>query len=91
MSDTFPRPTHHHGCRGEQDVAAVRLSVSDHVAAVRRQMASELSLPAHMQSQPPSTGRLMPFIAPFSSRKRDASTTSAIVTSRPVGVRETRA
>src|SRR5213078_949958 len=44
-----------------------------------------------MHSQPPSTGRLMPFIARFSSRKRDAFTTSAIVTRRPVGVRSTRA
>ena len=39
----------------------------------------------------PSTGRLMPFSARFSSRKRDASTTSAIVTSRPIGVRCTSA
>ena len=44
-----------------------------------------------MQSQPPSTARLMPLIASFSSRKRDASTTSAIVTRRPIGVRWTSA
>ena len=46
-----------------------------------------LTLQRHMQSQPPSTARLIPLTAPFSSKKRDASTTSAIVTSRPVGVR----
>ena len=45
----------------------------------------------HIHVQPPSTTRLMPFTASFSSRKRDASTTSAIVTSRPIGVRSTSA
>ena len=40
-----------------------------------------------MHIHPPSTVRLMPFIASFSSRKRDAPTTSAIVTRRPIGVR----
>ncbi len=45
----------------------------------------------HMHIQPPSTTRLMPLIASFSSRKRDAPTTSAIVTRRPIGVRSTSA
>src|SRR5215831_14988233 len=36
---------------------------------------------------PPSTTRLTPFTLRFSSRKTDASVTSPVVTSRPVGVR----
>ena len=47
--------------------------------------------PAQSIIQPPSTSRLAPFIAGFSSRKSDASTMSLVVTWRPVGVRASTA
>ena len=41
----------------------------------------------YCSSHPPSTSRLTPFTAPFSSRNTDAPTISSVVTGRPIGVR----
>src|SRR4051812_25866775 len=62
-----------------------------HVDGPKTQDIVEFSAHQHLggyfRVQPPSAARLTPLTLPFSSRKRAASESSRMLTSRPIGVR----
>src|SRR5207249_2170041 len=73
--------------RPAEPVAPQPVEVDPLLPIHRHRRATRRDARAYRSSHPPSTSRLTPLTAAFSSRNVDASTISSMVTRRPSGVR----